>query len=85
MSVDSSVVEYLPSKQVARVRFPVDAFFPLNLKDSSSSSSEYADLLYSNQLTEIITVPAAFSLVHASSICTFTNKNVRKNITKPIA
>ena len=26
-SVYSSVVEYLPSKQVARVRFPVDAFF----------------------------------------------------------
>ena len=25
ISVDSSVVEYLPSKQVARVRFPVDA------------------------------------------------------------
>ena len=25
--VDSSVVEYLPSKQVARVRFPVDAFY----------------------------------------------------------
>jgi hypothetical protein len=28
-SVYSSVVEYLPSKQVARVRFPVDAFFRL--------------------------------------------------------